>query len=558
MPTIVPNLTVITLADATTGWSGTSGQLDVEVYKQAVNIGSDGAYTYQTGKNSLEGCTFTPATNINMTANYTTPHLYWTMRCDVFPFCELLNTGATNSGLMVRVTDGAGNYTQWHVAGSDTWDGSWRNFVLDLTNTANVHSSSGTLSLADVDIITWYTDNSNSGNIRIIDNTWLDAVRYGDGLTAHSTTTENIDFQDIADDDALTANYYGVLQETDGVLFCQGGINIGLDANTTNFVSSGETLYFRDRIVDAGHYGINYVSGGANVTSISFDALVCKTVGLSGAELNLPADVGAPPSITNSTFINMGLSTLYYATVSGTRFVGCGNFSTTSCDFDACVFDACGIHLEAGASSTYDNCTFDGATGVNALTVPVFTGLTNNTFISSGTGHAVELNSTVIQTDMSVNWNNFSSGYAATDGSTGNETIHVNLPNVTNLTINVGAGYQTPTIRVTGTTVVTVVVNPVTTLITVKNRAGDRIVGARVYAITTGGGPIADDTVIFNTLTDSNGQVSDTRALGAPQTITGWARKSTAPSPYYKSGPFTEIISNVTGLTLNIALVLDE
>ena len=190
MVAVTQDLIDISLADAVTGWSGTSGQLDTEVYKQAVTIGSDGAYTYQTGKNSIETCTFTPAANINMTANYTNPHLYWTMRCDVFPFCEDLNTGATNSGLMIRVTDGSGNYVQWHVAGADTWDGSWRTFVLDLTNTANVHSTSGTLSLADVDIISFITDNSNSGNIRIIDNTWVDAVRYGDGIQAESTTTE--------------------------------------------------------------------------------------------------------------------------------------------------------------------------------------------------------------------------------------------------------------------------------------------------------------------------------------------------------------------------------
>ena len=218
---VTKDLIDISTADAATGWVGTSGQTDTEAFKQGT-----GAWTYQTPKNGIGNGNFTPAANINMTANYTIPHLYWTMRCDVFPFCEAVNTGATNSGLMVKVSDGSGNFVQWHIAGSSgtagdqkIWDGSWRNFILDLTNTTDIHSSSGTLSLADVALIEWITDNSNSGTIRIIDNTWLDAVRYGDGLISNSLTTEAFSFQDIADDDFLTTNYYGVIQEKDGVLF---------------------------------------------------------------------------------------------------------------------------------------------------------------------------------------------------------------------------------------------------------------------------------------------------------------------------------------------------
>jgi len=557
MAIITPNLTVVSLADSTTGFSGTSGGLDTEVYKQAVSIGSDGSYTYQTGKNSLENCTFTPATNINMTASYTVPHLYWTWRCDVFPFCELLNTGSTNSGAMVRVTDGSGNYVQWHLDGSDTWDGRWKEFVLDLTNTTNVHSSSGTLSLADVDVITFYTDNSNSGNIRIIDNTWLDSIRYGEGLTLNSTTTESVSFLDIAFYDALTANYYGVIQETDGVLFSQGLLKLGLDAYTTNFVSDGETVYFKDRIVSSSHYGILGINGGGSPTDIDIKSLVCKTVGLSGAELDFSDASLNSLSIIGSTFIDMGSISLGLGTVSTTGFSGCGISTISNCAVSDTSWKTSDTVTISG-TTTLDTCLFDNATGASSVITADLEDLTNCDFISDGSNHAIELTALGNGT---MNWNNYLTGYAGSDGSTGNEGIYVNVGTGT-LTINVDAGYTIPYIRTAGA-VVTVVAGQVTTTITVKNSDGDPIIGARVYAITETTGaypapPLADGTLIFNTITDVNGQVSDTRSLASPQPIGGWSRDSTAPAPYYKQTPFNEVIDNGTGLNLNILLILDE
>jgi hypothetical protein len=260
--TVTANLTTVSLAETTTGWSGTSGQLDTEVYVQGTT--TPASYTYQTGKNSLEACTFTPATNLDMSATDT--HLYFWMRCDVMPFCEAKTTGtAARSGLCVRVADSAGNYVDWHVAGSDTWGGEWRCFVVDLNHSGTeVYASSGTLDLSDVDVITWYTDNSNSGNIRIIDNTWLDAVRFGTGLTVTGT---DFTLADVAADDALLANKYGILQDIDGVIFGQGRITIGSGATTTTLNSDNELFVFKDTFVSSTLYQLNFVGSG-NTTDI--------------------------------------------------------------------------------------------------------------------------------------------------------------------------------------------------------------------------------------------------------------------------------------------------
>jgi hypothetical protein len=239
MPTVTPKLSDIALTTAgntsLTEWVGTSEAIDDEIYKQLNGTGS-GTYNYQTGKNTFSSAVYTAPSAINMTSSYSNPHLYWSMRCDVFPFCESLNTGSTNSGLMVRVQSSASNWKQWHIAGKDTWDGGWRNFVLDLQNSANLHSTSGTLNLAGVTGITFYTDNSNSGTIRVIDNTWIDVVRYGAGLQAESTTTESFDFGDIASDDASPTKYYGILQNVDGVFFTEN-LKAQYPSSVSNYVN---------------------------------------------------------------------------------------------------------------------------------------------------------------------------------------------------------------------------------------------------------------------------------------------------------------------------------
>ena len=131
------------------------------------------------------------------------------------PFCELKYTGTVNpSGLMLKVESAGGSIT-WHIAGRDTWGGEFRSFVADLANTSEVYATVGTLDLSAVTKVSWLTDNSNSGTIRIIDNTWLDAPRYGTGLTAYGS---DFGYADIEAIDQATANKYGVIELVKGNL----------------------------------------------------------------------------------------------------------------------------------------------------------------------------------------------------------------------------------------------------------------------------------------------------------------------------------------------------
>jgi hypothetical protein len=613
--TITALLTTVSLADTITGWSGSSGQLDTEVYKQAATIGSDGAYTYQTGKNSLENCTFTPATNINMTANYTTPHLYWTMRCDVFPFCEALNTGTTNSGLMVRVTDGSGNYKQWHVAGSDTWDGSWRTFVLDLTSTAS-HSSSGTLSLADVDVITWYTDNSNSGNIRIIDNTWLDAIRYGDGLQAESTTTEAFDFDDIALDDALTANYYGVLQRFYGILAGQGMIEVGDDtgSGTANLVSRNEQIVFQDQLVSSSHYGVRAVASATATTDVDIQGAVLITIGDTGAEIDF-SDANINSIVfTDSTLIDMG--TIDYQSGADCRrnvYSGCDQITPDGADMrDSSIS---GYEGTAGtAALVYNNSAdpdgeFDGLaiTKGTAATAAIEFGATSPSSITLRNCTFSGYNAADDQNDSTFYFSDTNSGNTYTlnlNGCTGNVKVRTagcvvnvvqdpvqTLITVSDITDNVviqGARvllYVDSGVNYPYQASVTIVSSGTTATVTHTAHGletGDKVmirganeeeynivasitvtnVNTYTYTIVATTSPatgtITATYVILDGTTNASGQISDTRAWSNAQPVRGRVADYSG-SPYYQRSPISgETISTSSGLTLNKQLLRDE
>jgi hypothetical protein len=70
-------------------------------------------------------------------------------------------------------------------------------------------------------------------------------------------------------------------------------------------------------------------------------------------------------------------------------------------------------------------------------------------------------------------------------------------------------------------------------------------------------GTITATFAYFNTLTDVNGQVTDTRSIGVNQPVTGKVRKSTS-SPLYRSQPISETVTSVNGLSLNVLMISDE
>jgi hypothetical protein len=99
-------------------------------------------------------------------------------------------------------------------------------------------------------------------------------------------------------------------------------------------------------------------------------------------------------------------------------------------------------------SAVVDNCTFT-ASKITSATLGDMDNLTNCSFTSSGTGHAIEVGGSA--STITFTGNTFT-GYASSNGTTGNEAIYVNIASG-NVTINISGGGSTPSIRTAGATV---------------------------------------------------------------------------------------------------------
>lgn len=139
-------------------------------------------------------------------------------------------------GWRIRVVDGSSNWGEWYMGGSDTYFGGWQSLVCDTSG--SFQGSSGTPDLSNIAEI------GITCNVPVLvankTNTWIDAMRYGEGLQIiNGTEGDPAVMQDFYDAEASVNNRWGVLERKGGVYFVAGKVIIG--SNT-----SGSSVYFSD------------------------------------------------------------------------------------------------------------------------------------------------------------------------------------------------------------------------------------------------------------------------------------------------------------------------
>lgn len=401
---VTPNLTDVTLGLDSGDWANTDGT-DIEIFIQGT-----GSESWYVGKNTTPTATFDAySANGNLAHNMSASdtHLYFW----VFSTVALLNATKTNSGLVMRIIDGSSNWKEWKIAGSDTWDGRWTCFVQDINATAD--ASSGTLVYTDIQTITFYVNASGTTYRSAPANYWIDAIRFGTGLTATGTT---FNLSDIASDDELTANKYGVLQDIDGVIFSQGRITVGAGATTTTMTSDGEVFVFKDTAVSSGLYQLNFVGSGNtsvvkngyyqsdSITSrFKLDAsdtdITYTQSGMTIAKAGL-ISYASGDSITTSVYNNCLQITPDTATFQNntlSNYIGTEGGSLlwpTSGNVSDCTFINCdnGVEISQSTNQTFSGMIFDdeagnydvNATGTSAIEVAKTSGSNPNSYNTGG------------------------------------------------------------------------------------------------------------------------------------------------------------------------------
>jgi len=332
-------------------------------------------------------------------------------------------------GIQCLVGSSSNALNAYYVDGSDTYTfGGWKCYPIDPEISAN-----GTFGNTPTATTSWFGVAWNipgSGPSKGFPFK-IDAMRVGrafsitDGDLANGYAT----FSGLSSTAGSLANQWGVFNFSNGVYTMQGLMQLGT-ATAVDFRDSNRTLFVANtEFVSSTFNGIEVNNAASRVdwTNVSIAAL--GTVSRGSFIANANADI----NFESCTFVGMNtFGFLSNSTINDTVFRGCGQI-----DQNLALMGSCTISNSTATSSLLlDNSGAD--LGGN---------LSNTTFNSSGTGHAIEITS-----GTSVTLNNISfNGYAGTDGSTGNESVYINIGSGT-FTVNVSGG-DTPTIRTAGATV---------------------------------------------------------------------------------------------------------
>lgn len=544
MATYATDLTVLTACDAVTGWSelpsphasGASPAADTENYfHNSISVSQATGQATGTGA----GIQFDNGSALTWTATSN-----WVVMVWAYYAAPTNLTSWSTGGLRLGIGSADNNGDIYNAMGNDFGSypyGGWQNTAIDpefATPDATIGTGGG--SYQNFIVLPNITAKITKGSPLAVD-----VLRYGRGELQVTGTGSTFSGMATANDNATTGRW-GLFQASGGGYLYKGLMSLGLTGTSVTFSDSNKSIRIEDtpRVLSGfNKIEINNASSSVTLTSISFQGVETSITG------SVPVSAGDFEVIDNAT-----------VDISGCSFTDMGTFifndGANPNDIDVSTFRRCGLVTQGGANIT--GTLFEDADSTIALSVDDISVVTGNTFNSGGTGHAVDLGT--IAASTTISWDNSDSGFAATDGATGNETILVNYTDTGSaLTINVAAGATTPTIYNTGAGTVTVVAGQVTLTITVKDINDSSLLeDARVYVTAAAGGTLTVGTVIIDkVLTTVSGVASDTRSYSTNQPIEGIVRLSSI-TPFYKTAPVAGTIDTVTGLSLTIQMIPDE
>jgi hypothetical protein len=455
MAVALSGMTLHTNNDADGNWTGTDGPSEDGFFIQGGN-----SEQWQLTKNASSTATLAVSSTLNATRG-------------VFVFWMSTILAAVYTDINILLESSAGNDKTFLITtvADPVISGVFVPLVLDYVNKGTPTGTFVPASFSSLDII---YDNSSSGNIRGIPNAWIDAMYYGPGHTISGTTTGDTLFAESAAVDELVGNRYGILQNFNSIIYSFGDI----DLSGTDLTSISETLVFVDTPngYDTYEFDItgtvvftNTAIQASGAIDFNMDSSTATAFTMNGGSISgfLSLTTGASQT-TDGVVLNSGGTTVLANTPVGSTFNTCGQISFT------------------GAGSL-NNCI------INEPTAPVLTSSLNLidgcSFISDGTGYAVDLGT--ITSTQAMAWNSTTTGYAATDGTTGNEVIKVTVNNAVDLTINV-SGVSSPTVHATlvGTGTISIINAVALTIESNVSLLGAEI---RIYDYNGTGGSFGDE-----------------------------------------------------------------
>lgn len=502
--------------DNDNNWTGEDGTSN-EVFWQGV-----GSQMWIVGKTATETAILTLAANFSA-AKYIT----FGMLSTISPFYNIIT---------LELESTANNYETFTLADRSQPAPLYRAIAGEfITSSPSIELGqgieTGTYVPGSHTILRITVDNSTSGNIRSVENHYIDAMYYGTGRTIGGTTVSDTLFKE-SDDLNISGDVLDCCtMQFGGEVFAQTDVLV----TTTSGNSYAETLVFREvantsnvytlEITGTADFQGSTVKGANTNVTVNFDVSAATSFQMLGGKL---ANAG-------TTLLKAGQD------IFGVVFTDRTTITHSACNFEGNTINTSGI-MTVSSTGTCTGNTFNKPSGVSALLLADLSHAPNNTFVSDGSSHAVELSSigsgSMDWTGDTTLFDSGSTGSPVTPTSTGNEDIYVNV-GAGELTINVSTGATTPSIRSAGATV-----NVVAGLVTLTFTVSPSIINYEysIYTVTAVGSLIgavevqhvethASDTFAY-TYTYSAGTVLAVQLLFGDGSVNDYEESTT----YYELG----------------------
>ena len=363
----------------------------------------------------------------------------------------------TAGGIGILLGDGT-DRVGYYVAGADvagfrhdTGGVGWQHVILDtsllptgFTTFAGTEASLTLTAITQIGASFAVSSKSLGG----AENCFTDVVYFGnDGLTitAGVSGTSEGTFSDIASADASdiqTDSSYGVCRELGSGLFgLQGALTFGDTGTTaTYFKDNNVVVNFEDRNLGTDKYYLKFVGNTTNSTTFQLGNKSGTIGGSDGCSLICPAGVG---SLLDATHAELDFFNLYATSVSGfENGINLSHDVTNAPNHEiyACIFSGNGI-IDIGLTSFKNNIIGASTNNTGSTLIVDTTNVTDLSFVSDGTGHAIYITSASTYTFANFEYSGFAGGVS---GDTGNEVVYNNSGGL--VTINVTDG-ATPSYR---------------------------------------------------------------------------------------------------------------
>lgn len=437
---------------------------------------------------------------------------------------------ATQGGKYLVIGNDASNYKCWVIGGQFTKTDkpdARNNYLIEVATSDTVYGSAGSPDYSTADFFAF----GSAGYYGAVAQRFNEMYLLGVANIAGGSSTTPINFDDVI---FAVNNGCGILPlmvqagagATCWISLQFGGVSkigISCNLNTFQFPQKADEDDYVDFHVSNNKMGFEFYGIDSNDSLVFTNCLFTS------------------PSPYYWRF-NSSHSANSLINFSGTSVVNATVTLRSTSNLDSVTFIDCPTFTQNGATLT--NCSFSN-TKVTTSSPANAALISNSSFESAGTGHAIEIGGTAA--NITLTGITFTD-YAGSNGSTGNEAIYVNIANG-NMTIGITGGGNIPSIRTAGATVT--VINSVDITVRVVDSSNSPVENAQtaIYKTSDGAELMNQDTIANGTATTSFNYTADTNIYIRVR------KSSTGATKYYPASTTGTITSS--GFSTTITLIED-